>query len=683
MASKTVRSVKTIQATSKYDLFNQLLLVVIAVTVTTIPFIFDSFTASKLFVLAIGLTLISIRLFLDKDVAQAVKIPKVLTILMSLLLLSIILSWFMSGVPFTRGLIGQFGRGNGVLYYFSVILIFAFSLKTFRTSSGHRMHQLLTLLSWFMALYAALQYIGIDIAKLDTKGISPVVLTFGNSNFAGGMLAVLFSYQLTYTVIARFYRPSQIGLLLGLLISSTFAAAVQGYLIILFSIILVVTVILAKRYPSNWVRRSLIAAWVIGLVSIILGVFGKFVFAGVFSRATFQIRIEYWNIALNVIKDFPLFGVGPDKLYDVSSNYMAPGTLKIITTTRLDNAHNWYLNFGVNYGLVALFLLLGIFVWVFLASSRLLKNLESSNAIAISSLVAFVAMFIDGLVSLEQPGIGVWLYLFAGVVAGASIDSLRKSSEVESTKNSVPGNSFSKFNVAVISLALIFLFSSIVLGNRIAIDGILRSNIQTALLDKGTEKTFSAIESAAVKLYSDPEYAAQALKPLAAIGAGAKLDSVSQSFYDYYPNSIQATLIRADVLRALNRMGESCPLRTTLIKNSPWDPEQLIKYINCHMDGYLAPDLVRNLTIASRYFGEIDRGVILEDVNEAINLSNRLVVVSNRARSLFILGQIESARDLQTYGNTLLSRLNELQATNPTLVSEVETKYLKKLLDFK
>jgi hypothetical protein len=130
-------------------------------------------------------------------------------------------------------------------------------------------------------------------------------------------------------------------------------------------------------------------------------------------------------------------------------------------------------------------------------------------------------------------------------------------------------------------------------------------------------------------------------------------------------------------------MGESCPLRTTLIKNSPWDPEQLIKYINCHMDGYVAPDLVRNLTIASRYFGEIDRGVILEDVNEAINLSNRLVVVSNRARSLFILGQIASARDLQTYGNTLLSRLNELQATNPTLVSEVETEYFKKLLDFK
>jgi O-antigen ligase len=621
-------------------------------------------------------------MYLDKRVSQAIKIPKTLTILMCLLLFSIILSWFMSGVPFTRGLIGQFGRGNGVLYYFSVILIFAYSLKTFKASSGLRMHQLLTFLSWFMALYAALQYIGIDIAKLDTKGISPVVLTFGNSNFAGGMLAVLFSYHLTYMVIAKLYRPSQIGLLIALFISSTFAAAVQGYLIILFSMILVVTLILVKKYPLTWVRRSLVLAWSIGLISVTLGVFGKFVFSGVFSRPSFQIRIEYWKIGLNVIRDFPLFGVGPDKLYDVSSSYMAPGTLKIITTTRLDNAHNWYLNFGVNYGLVALFLLLGIFVWVFMASARLLKNLEPSNAIVISSLVAFVAMFIDGLVSLEQPGIGIWLYLFAGVVAGASVDSLNKSSKAESTKNSVPGNSFSKFNVAVISLALIFLFSSIVLGYRIAIDGILRSNIQTALLNKGTERTFSAIESAAVKLHSDPEYAAQALEPLAAIGDGAKLDSVSQSFYDYYPGSIQATLIRADVLRALDRTQESCPLRTTLIKNSPWDQDQLIKYINCYMDGYTPPDLVRNLTIASQYFTELDRIVVLEDINDVNDLTDKLEVVSTRARALFIIGKIDLARDLQMYGNALILRLIDLQSIDPTVALEVQTDYLRKLLDF-
>jgi O-antigen ligase len=682
MASKTTRTVKVSQASSKYDLFNQLLLIVIAVTVTTIPFVFDSFTSPKLFVLAVGLTYISARMYLDNDVAQAVKIPKVLATLMCLLIFSMILSWFMSDVPFTRGLIGQFGRGNGVLYYLATTVIFAFSLKTFQTSSSHRMHKLLTLLSWFMAIYAALQYIGVDIAKLDTKGISPVVLTFGNSNFAGGMLAVLFSYQLTYTVISRVYRVSQIGLLLALSISSTFAAAVQAYLIILFSIILAVTIILARKYPSNLVRRSLIAAWFIGLASTVFGLFGKFVFAGIFERQSFQIRIEYWNIALSVIKDFPLFGVGPDKLYDISSYYMPPGSLEIITSTRLDNAHNWYLHFGVGFGLISLTLLIAILGWALVVSALLFKNLKPENAIALSSAVAFATMLIDGLVSLEQPGIGVWLYLFAGVAVGAYIDLSGKSTIETPTSKSRTNRANPQFKISVVSLIVVLTISSIVLGNRIINDMILRSNVQTALMNKGTEKTFSTIESSATKLYSEPEYAAQALKPLADRGDATKLDLVSKAFYDYYPNSIQATLIRADVLRALNRIPESCPLRETLIENIPWDFSAVSKYVDCYIDGYVSPNLITNLAMASKYFLEIERGVIPEDEDEVARLTEKLFEVTYRARVLFIVGQIQSAKELQGYGNALFSRLVNLRSVDPTPVIQSELEFFKKLLDF-
>jgi hypothetical protein len=236
--------------------------------------------------------------------------------------------------------------------------------------------------------------------------------------------------------------------------------------------------------------------------------------------------------------------------------------------------------------------------------------------------------------------------------------------------------------VAAISLAAVFSFSSIVLGNRVFFDGILRSNVQTALLNQGTERTFTAIESAAKKLYSDPEYAVQALSPLAAIGDGVKLETVSKATFDYYPNSIQATLIRADVLRALNRNLESCPLRDSLIVNTPWQGDLVNKYIECHMGGIVFPDLQKNLRISSQYFLEIDRTKIPENGNELNNLVDRLVAVSNRARVLYILGQIEPARELQAYGNSILPRLLVLRETNPTLISEVQIRYLTKLLDF-
>jgi hypothetical protein len=210
----------------------------------------------------------------------------------------------------------------------------------------------------------------------------------------------------------------------------------------------------------------------------------------------------------------------------------------------------------------------------------------------------------------------------------------------------------------------------------------LRSNVQTALLNNGTPQTFSNIESASIRLHSDPEYAAQALRPLAAIGDGVKLNAVSQAFYNYYPESIQATLIRADVLRALNRVNESCPLRKTLIENMAWDFSQVIKYIDCHMEGYVDPVIVKNLLNSSRYFPEIDRTVIPADENETSQTVVRLQDVAIRARVLLITGENQEARDTQSYGKSLLSRLIELRQLNPTLVLESQIDYFDNLLDF-
>jgi hypothetical protein len=127
-----------------------------------------------------------------------------------LFVISIVLSWFQSDVPLIRGLFRQFGRSNGLLYYSFAITILVIALKTFKPQSGLKMHELITILPWIMCVYAGLQQIGIDIAKLDTRGISPVVLTFGNSNFAGGMLSVLFAYHFTYFVVSKSYGAKHI-----------------------------------------------------------------------------------------------------------------------------------------------------------------------------------------------------------------------------------------------------------------------------------------------------------------------------------------------------------------------------------------------------------------------------------------------------------------------------------------
>jgi O-antigen ligase len=681
----TKRRVKADQAKDapiRLDLFYQLLLVVIAATITTFPFIFDSFTVSKLLILAIGLTYISIKLFQNKDANAIRPLPKSLWVLISFFALSMVVSWYHSDVPLLRALFGQFGRGNGLFYYFFAILIFVYAIKTFKSTSASRIHHLITILSWFMAFYAALQRVGIDIAKLDTKGISPVVLTFGNSNFAGGMLSVLFAYHFTYSVLLRDFHIKRLTLLFSLILSTTFSAAVQGYLIILFSIALTLSILIIQKVRSPWMMNALISAWTLGFISVVLGVFGKFIFAGVFARTSFQIRIEYWRISLSVIRDFPIFGVGPDKLYDVTPNYMSPGSLQLITTTRMDNAHNWFLNLGANYGLISMFLLLSILGVVLFYSRSLLRNLSKVNCVAVPSVIAFICMLVDALVSIEQPGIGIWLYMFAGVVVASALERLGNSGVRSSTKGPQFISQLTASRFAITLISSLLLISCVTISQRIYLDGILRSNIQTLLLGKGTTQTLSNVESATIGLRSEPEYTTQALRPLAELGDAIRLNVISKSVYEYYPNSIQANIIRAEVLKALNLADESCVIRKRLIQNTPWDFGHLDHFISCLLDGYSGANDIAILQNVSRFPYNVDRSAIPADSNELIATNARLSFVAVRARLYFLIGQMQPAKDLQMYGNNLLTRLMELQASNPTSVMESQINKFKKLLDF-
>jgi len=667
---------------TRFDLFSQLLIVVITTTITTFPFIFDSFTVSKLFVLSIGLSFITAQIYLNKSKNPFNYFPKILVVILVLFVISIIVSWAVSGVPLLRGLFGQFGRGNGLFYYFFAILIFTFAVLTYKVKNEERAHQLITYLSWFMVVYATLQRMGIDIANLDTRGISPVVLTFGNSNFAGGMLSVLFAYQFTYVIIKKKLSLGRISLVIALAVSSTFPAAVQGYLIILFSILVGISFLIARKFKSPWVNPALQVGWVAGILLVVLGLFGKSIFSGVFARASFQSRIEYWTISLKVMRDNLLFGVGPDKLYDVTSIYMSPGSLKIITTTRMDNAHNFYLNLGANYGLISMIFLLAILLYSFRACVHNFNDLGNMNAVAVATSVAFIAMFVDGLVSLEQPGLGIWLYLFAGMAVSAAKSSFNSSiphsdlSPKDNSKKNVAAKLMAGIGMTVLVLC------ALTIGNRVIFDGKLRSDVQTVLLNQGTNETLVNIESSAIRLASEPEYIVQSLKPLAGIGDASKLDAISEASYNYYPLSIQASLIRADVLRALGRDAESCSLREALLLNTPWDFNQLQSFLTCNEQGFDYKDIRKTLISVEQYVPMIEELAIPNDLNEVANLASRLQTVSIYAKTYFLIGNLQNANRLQLYATRLIERMDDLLATGAPGSDVNKITLYRKLLDF-
>jgi len=664
----------------KNALFIQLLAIVILASATVLPFIFDSFTVSKLLVASAGLLALSINLLRFKTTSVLNPLPRWLASLVTFFGLAMIFSWSKSGVPLTRGAFGQFGRGNGLIYYLLAILIFILAIKTFNRTLKEKAHQLITYFSLFLAIYASLQRIGIDIATLDTRGISAVVLTFGNSNFAGGMLSVLFTYHFIHAVISRKFNIRTISLLLILLLGSTFAAAVQGYLIIVFALILGFSLHLFNQNKSVWIPRILAATWLLGFIAIILGLLNKFILAGIFARSTFKARIEYWHIAINIIKDHLLFGVGPDKLYDVSATYMSPGALKITTYTRMDNSHNWYLNVAANYGIFVFILLMLILGSVFLIGFKLIRQKNSSDNFAVASFAAFIAMFIDGLVSLEQPGIGIWLYWFGGVTIGCYLNSnnLTCSSNQKEINNSKLNEKSLQRTFSLVCIVLLS-SSTLLTSVRVVQDALLRNEVQIQLSGKGTEATLGNIGSLAVNLKAEPEYTVQALKSLAAASDAMRLDNVSKATYDYYPNSIQATLIRADVLRALGRIDESCPLRNTLLNNTPWDKVQLDAYIICLVSGFKYQESLEILGIASKYM-PADQTADIPVADGDLNV--RFVDYAISARVNFILGNFSKAKQEKLYAERLLVRILEIERTNGISALQPEREPYLKLLNF-
>lgn len=100
------------------NLFIQLLVILIAISATVIPFIFDAFTASKLLVASLGLLIFSVNFLRLRSTTRINVIPRTIVILVTSYFLALVFAWWKSDMPFLRGAFGQFGRGNGLFYYF-------------------------------------------------------------------------------------------------------------------------------------------------------------------------------------------------------------------------------------------------------------------------------------------------------------------------------------------------------------------------------------------------------------------------------------------------------------------------------------------------------------------------------------------------------------------------------------
>ena len=341
--------------------------------------------------------------------------------------------------------------------------------------------------------------------------------------------------------------------------------------------------IYTKNYfrPSTQIRILVLGSFFF-LVLVFLGLIGRGPIKSLLERPTLKIRFEYWKIGLQMIRDNFLFGVGPDNFYDYSSIYMSPGVLQTVTTTRLDAAHNWLINLTANFGiLTAIPFILLIISIVFKMIWFLFKSKQVTPIFAATS-GAFVFLLLDAVVSIEQPGLGIWLYFFAGLTLAMMVSP-------ESGETPKGGFKLGR-TIGIFALLTSLLGASFSL-NRIYADFRLRNEIKIFSTNSAFEKNRISLVSYSLKLKSEPEYVVKAIEILAKIGDRDSIDLVSKNALTYNPYSLQALLIRQAVLNGLDKPNEACPILKSIIPFTPWDLELWKSLMLCNDLNILSPQI--------------------------------------------------------------------------------------------
>lgn len=561
MKNQKIASISEQKSIWKNDKPIYLLLFTVSIaSLSAIPIIFDSFTTPKMATAFIGVSIVSFALL--RNVAYKLNaLGRLEILLLMLYIFAMSVATYVSDIPFERAFLGQFGRGNGYGYYFLTILIFIATFSFWKKSNDHFISFVLQKFSWVISIYAILQSWGIDFAQIDTTK-SRILLTLGNSNFSGGLLSIFFTYNIILIAKSKSYKVDQILLVSTLFYATVITGAVQG-IIIALSAVLISLNIAVKNYSLKTFRRFKYLQIIGSLLIVMLMFFGRGPLQLLLNRPTLRIRFEYWKIGLKMLQDNLYFGVGPDAFYDYSSEYMAPGTIEVITYTRIDAAHNWFINLGANFGILTLIPILLLFSLITIKSFQFISSKEVTPQF-MASFIAFLMLLLDALFSIEQPGLGIWLYFFAGL----TLAMIPKKFENENSH--VEQNILTR-NILLTGILIASLLSSSFYLYRINHDLQLRSQIRNFMVGNLDSQIGPDIVASSLKLQAEPEYANEAIKVLAKMGNASGLDNVSKAVYDYNTNSIQSLLIRQEILRVLNRSNEACPIVEKLVERIPWD----------------------------------------------------------------------------------------------------------------
>jgi O-antigen ligase len=380
-------------------------------------------------------------------------------VLTSLFLFQLLVVFLVDNRDFAFKFYGTSSRNTGTLAYTALALLMLAGTVSASRRVLQRYSVSLVVVGFLLSFYGILQSRGVDFYEFNNAYATNVFGTFGNPNFQSAFMGITGTVALTWVCFSRAKLVIKLGLIVfvGMAVYNIVKSSEQGYLTLLAGFTSAIVIFLLS------IKQRILGYSVLGFggmagLLVLVGIFNKGPLAEVIYKSSLQARSFYWEAAIRMTIDHPLFGVGMDGFGDWYRRSRTQEIADFNVGITADTAHNIPLDIGSGGGIPLLLVYFALLGLALISIIRILKRTTSFDLVFTSVAAAWFAYQAQSLISINQIGIGVWGWSLTGLLIGYELHT--RSPEKDS-QSMVHRKVFKKQQISALAVVTSFIFGGL------------------------------------------------------------------------------------------------------------------------------------------------------------------------------------------------------------------------------
>ena len=516
-----------------------------------------------------------------------------------LFLFALLFSFLFTDVK-SIGLIGYFGRNNGLLSYLFLVIIFIYTALNFLKYFLKSFYLVISIITFLFSIYGAFQHFNHDFVKWNAP-YNKITLTLGNPDFSAALLGMftVILIALLFNKISGLFKLATALLITFSTLVIYWTNARQGLMAVALGTGVVISAMLWQKKP-RFAGVFIFIEAVVAFFSI-FGMLQKGPLSKYLYKASINDRGYDWRAGWHMFTSHPWTGVGIDRYAGYFLQYRESKYPLIYGYQQsVNNSHNLFIEFFATGGIFLGFAYILLIIFIGWRSLIALKISEGSHQILITGIFAGWIIFVtQSVISVDNLGISIWGWTLGGILVASSLN--KEALEKKEKLIVSPSRKYGVFVVCSLLFLVVvvpmyqgqtrmFTFQQIALPS-------ISSTSQKTLYSQIADKTFNT------PLLSPDD---KVLIAFSVTNAGL----VNQGMY-YFEEILKADSRRSDAAQFLGMIYESQKnykqaiyYRNLARKLDPWSTPNLLELVH----DYIAIGDRNSAVVTSREINEMAPG---------------------------------------------------------------------------